>query len=152
MAESADVYPNWRDLLVSLRQITRATELHSKRVEKRCGLTLPQVMLLRAIRELGDVTVKRLAVDISLSQATVTTILDRLEERGLVERLRSSRDRRIVNARLTRLGEEMLATAPPLFDAGFIARFEQLSAAQQAQLVAALHQLATMMTAPGEAG
>ena len=35
----------WQDILVALRQIIRATDLHSKRVMKACGLTIPQVIL-----------------------------------------------------------------------------------------------------------
>lgn len=74
---------DWQEILIHLRQIMRATDLHSRQVKKNCGLTLPQIMLLRSIRAQGDVTVKKLARDIALSQPTVTTILDRLEERGL---------------------------------------------------------------------
>ena len=53
---------------------------------------------------LGDVTVKRISDEVSLSQATVTTILNRLEDRGLLERVRNADDKRIVNARLTAAG------------------------------------------------
>ena len=122
MAES----PYWNDVLVSLRQIMRATDLQSKRMIKVCGLTTPQVMVLRAIKKLGDVTVKRVSREVSLSQATVTTILNRLEERQLIERVRSSSDKRIVNARLTVEGREVLSTTPPLLHEKFIERFESL--------------------------
>ena len=67
------------DVLVSLRRIIRATDLHSKRMIRECGLTTPQVMILKAIEELGDVTVRRISNHVLLSQATVTTILNRLE-------------------------------------------------------------------------
>ncbi|HBN51600.1 MAG TPA: MarR family transcriptional regulator, partial [Thalassospira sp.] len=45
------------DVLVALRQIIRATDLHSKHVMKVCGLTVPQLVVLLAIEELGAVTV-----------------------------------------------------------------------------------------------
>ena len=91
-------FPYWNAVLMALRQIIRATDLQSKRMTKVCGLTIPQIMVLRGIEKLGDVTVKRVSQDISLSQATVTTILNRLEERQLIERVRSATDKRIVNA------------------------------------------------------
>ena len=91
-----------------MRRIIRATDLQSKRVAKVCGLTIPQIMVLRSIEALGDVTVKRVSDDVSLSQATVTTILNRLEDRLLTEWVRSTTDRRIVNARLTAKGREVL--------------------------------------------
>ena len=137
----------WNDALVSLRQIIRATDLHSKRMIKVCGLTIPQVMVLRAIETLGDVTVRRVAQDVSLSQATVTTILNRLEDRGVVERVRSSVDKRIVNARLTETGREILAQVPPLLHEKFINRFEALEEWEQTQLLSTLQRVATMMDA-----
>ena len=118
--------PYWNDVLVSLRQIIRATDLQSKRMTKVCGMTIPQIMVLRAIETLGDVTVKRVSQDVSLSQATVTTILNRLEERKFIERVRSKVDKRIVNARLTEQGRSVLSTTPPLLHEKFIERFDSL--------------------------
>ncbi len=140
-------HPYWNDLLVSLRQIIRATDLHSKGMIKTCGLTIPQVMVLRAIKKLGDVTVKRVSQDVSLSQATVTTILNRLEERGLIERVRSLTDKRIVNARLTDKGCTILETAPPLLHEKFIQRFDAMEDWEKTQLLSALQRIASMMDA-----
>ncbi len=135
------------DVLVSLRRIIRATDLHSKRMIKECGLTTPQVMVLRAIESLGDVTVKRISSDVSLSQATVTTILNRLESRGLVDRVRSIEDKRIVNAKLTAAGRDVLLSAPKLLHDKFIHRFESLSDWEKTQLLSSLQRVANMMDA-----
>jgi DNA-binding MarR family transcriptional regulator len=139
--------PYWQEVLVSLRRIIRATDLQSKRILKVCGLTIPQVMVLRAIESLGDVTVKRISDDVSLSQATVTTILNRLQDRGLIERVRSQVDKRVVNARLTPLGRDTLGTAPPLLHEQFIDRFESLAEWEKTQMLSALQRVATMMDA-----
>ncbi|MGI2026072.1 MULTISPECIES: MarR family winged helix-turn-helix transcriptional regulator [unclassified Endozoicomonas] len=137
----------WTDVLISLRRIIRATDLHSKRMIKACGLTTPQIMVLKAISDLGDVTVKRISQDVSLSQATVTTILNRLEERQYLERVRSVSDKRIVNARLTELGRSVLATAPALLHEQFIERFEALEAWEKTQVLSSLQRVAAMMDA-----
>jgi len=137
----------WHDVLISLRRIIRATDLQSKRMVKSCGLTIPQVMVLRAIYSLGDVTVKRISDDVSLSQATVTTILNRLEDKKLVERVRSKLDKRVVNARLTRSGQEVLASTPPLLHEKFIERFEALEEWEKTQVLSSLQRVATMMDA-----
>ncbi|WP_370583980.1 MarR family winged helix-turn-helix transcriptional regulator [Motiliproteus sp. SC1-56] len=137
----------WHDVLISLRRIIRATDLQSKRMVKSCGLTIPQVMVLRAIDLLGDVTVKRISDDVSLSQATVTTILNRLEDRKLVERVRCQSDKRIVNARLTDCGREMLMSVPPLLHEKFIERFDALEDWEKTQIISALQRVATMMDA-----
>jgi len=139
--------PVWQGVLVSLRRIIRATDMQSKRMEKLCGLTIPQIMILRAIQELGDVTVKRLSAEVSLSQATVTTILNRLETRGLVERVRGEEDKRVVNARLTHSGGGTLATAPLLLHEKFIERFESLESWEQTQLLSSMQRIAAMMDA-----
>src|SRR3546814_974180 len=96
-------------LLGSVRRIIRAVDLHSKRLERETGLTTPQVLVLRAIRDLGEVTTARIAGQVNLSQATVTTIIDRLVSRGLIERYRNVTDRRVVHSRLTETGDAALA-------------------------------------------
>ncbi|WP_211827714.1 MarR family winged helix-turn-helix transcriptional regulator [Kistimonas asteriae] len=139
--------PYWQDVLISLRRIIRATDLQSKRIVKACGLTIPQVMVLRAIESLGDVTVRRISDDVSLSQATVTTILNRLEDRQLIERIRSASDRRVVNARLTTDGREVLTRVPPLLHEEFITQFENLNDWEKTQILSSLQRIATMMDA-----
>ena len=93
---------------------------------KTCGLTIPQVMVLRAIDELQNVTVRRISNHVSLSQATVTTILNRLEQRGLAERRRSTTDKRVVNTVLTAAGQNVLKAAPTMLHEEFISQFEAL--------------------------
>ena len=137
----------WNDVLVSLRRIIRATDLHSKRMIRECGLTTPQVMVLKAIEELGDVTVRRISNHVSLSQATVTTILNRLEQRNYIERVRSVSDRRIVNARLTVSGSTVLAQAPRLLHDKFVENFDALESWEKTQLLASLQRVASMMDA-----
>lgn len=137
----------WEDVLVALRRIIRATDLHSKQILKQYGLTIPQVMVLRAIESLGDVTVKRLSEEVSLSQATVTTILNRLEDRDFIKRSRAFENKRVVNARLTEAGKAKLSETPPLLHDTFIQRFEQLESWDQLQMLATLQRAASMMDA-----
>jgi DNA-binding MarR family transcriptional regulator len=145
--KSMEKSPLWQEVLVELRRIIRATDMQSKRIVKACGLTIPQVMVLRAIADLGDVTVRRVAGHVSLSQATVTTILNRLESRELVIRVRSNKDKRVVNARLTQSGWETLNSAPALLHEKFIERFEGLGKHQQGEILMALQRVAEMMDA-----
>src|SRR3546814_3935999 len=64
-----------RAVLTALRRIIRATDLHSKQLSREVGLTTPQVVVLQAVRDLGEVTTGQLSRRVSLSQGTVTTIL-----------------------------------------------------------------------------
>ncbi len=134
-------------VLRMLRRINRVGDLHSKELERLSGITTPQLIALRAIQELGEVTAGRIAEHVSLSQGTVSMILDRLETQGLIARYRSPRDRRIVHARLTEAGEQAVASAPPLMREQFLRRFLALDHSEQAQMVEKLSALADMMDA-----
>jgi DNA-binding MarR family transcriptional regulator len=111
---------SYDEILLALRRVIRATDLHSKRLSKSSGLTAPQLLIMRTIRDLGQVTISTIANKVSLSQATVTTILDRLKLRNLVYRVRSTEDKRKVHAHLTEAGDEILARAPNPLQEDFI--------------------------------
>ena len=132
------------EVLVSLRRVIRATDLHSKYLAKTTGLTAPQILLLQSIRDKGQVTIGELANEISLSQATVTTILDRLEKRGLVYRERSAQDKRKVHAYLTDRG---LKVAPTPLQEHFVRQFSDLQNWEQTMIISSLQRVAHMMDA-----
>jgi DNA-binding MarR family transcriptional regulator len=136
-----------KDVLVALRRVIRATDLHSRHLARTTGLTAPQILLLQAIRDCGQVTIGELARVVSLSQATVTTILDRLEARGLVYRQRSVQDKRKVHAHLTPAGAGVLQDAPVPLQDQFAARFAALQDWEQSMVIAALQRVAYMMDA-----
>jgi DNA-binding MarR family transcriptional regulator len=136
-----------QDVLIAIRRIIRATDIHSRRLTKTVGLTAPQLLVLQAIRDLGAVAISRLSSEVSLSQATVTTIIDRLERRGFVARQRSDQDKRVVHALLTLAGSEALDNAPTPLQEAFSIRFEQLHAWEQSQILSALQRVASMMDA-----
>ncbi len=135
------------EVLIALRQIIHGTDLHSKRVARESGLTIPQIVVLQSIRDLGEVTTKQISRRVSLSQGTVTSILDRLEERAFIERYRSKSDRRVVHTRLTKQGKAALRKAPPLLHERFLAQFEELPERQQRDIVKVLQKVAEMMGA-----
>jgi len=138
---------NIDEVLVSLRRVIRATDLHSKYLAKTSGLTAPQILLLQTIRDKGQTTIGDLANQISLSQATVTTILDRLEKRALVYRERSEQDKRKVHAYLTDVGIETLKAAPMPLQEHFTRQFNDLQNWEQTMIIASLQRVAQMMDA-----
>lgn len=138
---------NIDEVLVALRRIIRATDLHSKYLAKTTGLTAPQILLLQTIRNKGQVTIGELAREISLSQATVTTILDRLEKRNFVYRQRSTEDKRKVHAYLTQTGMETLRSAPTPLQDQFARQFSDLKGWEQTMIISSLQRVAQMMDA-----
>ncbi len=135
------------DVLVALRRVIRATDLYSRHLAKTTGLTAPQILLLQTIRDKGEVTISELASDMSLSQPTVTTILDRLEKRKLVYRERLEKDKRKVHAYLTELGHEMLKDAPTPLQEQFAQQFSELQEWEKTMIIASLQRVAQMMGA-----
>lgn len=136
-----------RLILVAIRRIIRATDLHSKRLMRETGLTTPQLLVLTAVATLGEVTVGRISDHVQLSQATVTSIVDRLVRAELMIRERSTRDRRVIHLRLTPTGRRTLAKAPQPLQREFLERLGALSEDEQMRLLTALQQVADMMDA-----
>jgi DNA-binding MarR family transcriptional regulator len=134
------------DVLIALRRIMRATDLYSRHLAKTTGLTAPQLILLQAIRK-EEVTIGELAKTVSLSQATVTTILDRLEKRGLICRKRASEDKRKVHAYLTEAATDMLQDTPLPLQDHFTRQFKDLQEWEKTMIIAALQRVAQMMDA-----
>ncbi len=134
-------------VLVALRRVIRATDLHSKHLAKTTGLTAPQILLMQTIRDKGEVTIGEIANEMSLSQATVTTILDRLEKRGLVYRERSKEDKRKVHAHLTDDAIETMKSAPIPLQDQFARQYCDLQEWEQTMIISSLQRVAQMMDA-----
>jgi DNA-binding MarR family transcriptional regulator len=133
-------------VIVAIRRVIRAVDLHSRTLVESHGLTGPQALILKVLQD-GSLAAGELAARISLSQGTVTDILNRLESRGLVQRLRDTRDRRRVLVRTTPAGHALLQQSPPLLQERFVQRFRSLQDWEQSQLLAALQRIAAMMDA-----
>ncbi len=71
------------------------------------GLTYPQYLVLVALWRCDDVLIKDLATTLHLDHATLTPLLRRLEDRGLLGRARSTEDGRAVRVALTTVGDEL---------------------------------------------
>lgn len=133
-------------VIVALRRVIRAVDLHSRALVESHGLTGPQALILKAIQN-GSLSAGELANRVSLSQGTVTDILNRIEQRGLVKRLRDTDDRRRVFVEATDAGRALLHQSPPLLQERFVQRFNALHKWEQTQLLASLQRIAAMMDA-----
>ena len=138
---------DYDELLVSLRKIMRAADLHSQKLMRESGLTAPQLLVMQAIEKDGAPSTSTLARQISVSQATMTRIIDRLERAGLVQRQKSSTDKRVVNVGLTDAGCTKLESAPEPLQAEFLREFRKLEGWEQQMLKSSLARIARMMDA-----
>ncbi|MDF1590695.1 MAG: MarR family transcriptional regulator [Desulfobacterales bacterium] len=134
-------------VLIAIRRIIQSIDLHSKSLVKQFGLTGPQLIILKEISQSSEITASDLSRAISLSQATVTGIIDRLEKKGLISRRQSARDRRRTLIETTSSGDFLLETAPPLMQESFIQQFSEMQSWEQHMILSSLNRLVDMMGA-----
>lgn len=136
-----------KEMLVSLRKITQAISLHSRDLNRRYGLTGPQLVILNEIANHTSLSVTELARCISLSQATVTDILNRLDKKGLVERTRDDADRRRVMIKITSQCRAILSQAPPALQETFVESYTNLPEWEQLMILSSLKRIVDLMAA-----
>jgi MarR family 2-MHQ and catechol resistance regulon transcriptional repressor len=104
-------------------------------------LTVPQFGALEALYHLGPLSLGELADKLLVTGGNVTFVIDKLEAQGLVARYRSESDRRVVLARLTEQGRDLVARVFPEH-AAYIERLcRHLGPEEQAELRCLLKQL-----------
>ncbi len=81
-------------IVSGLRHIARELSVHSKFIQDNYNITVPQLVCLREICDNESISLGELTRSLHLNNSTVTGIIDRLEKRNLVRRVRQSRDRR----------------------------------------------------------
>ncbi|KGJ94779.1 MarR family winged helix-turn-helix transcriptional regulator [Thalassotalea sp. ND16A] len=135
----------YEQLILSLRQVNRAIDLHSKQLSKQFGLTGPQLLVMKKIVELNGAMAKKVAQAVNLSPATVTTIIDRLEVNQLVQRKRSDYDKRRVELFVTDKGATLLQQAPQSLPTSFISQYQGLESWEQNQLLCSVQRIVAMM-------
>ena len=126
--------------LIAIRRILRATELYARDLAQSARLTPSQLRVLQIVAGKPDEssTPKELAVQMGLSQATITTLVDKLVARGMVTRVRSETDRRQTNVVITEAGHATIDNAPDALQQKYVRAFMALEDWEQAQLVASL--------------
>ncbi|WP_433084833.1 MarR family winged helix-turn-helix transcriptional regulator [Dactylosporangium sp. CA-052675] len=106
-----DVLPLDRQVCFALYTATRAVTARYRPLLDELGLTYPQYLVLLALWEQDERTVKDLGAALRLDSSTLSPLLKRLEAAGLVARERRADDERSVTVRLTAGGSALRARA-----------------------------------------
>mgnify|MGYP001548474991 CR=1 FL=1 len=136
-----------RELLVSLRKIIQAIDIHSRKLNKDYGLTGPQMIVLQEIASHGEISITPLSKATSLRQATVTDITKRLETKGYLAKKKREDDKRSVNLSLTEKGREAIKDLPPLLQEKFTERFSSIRNWEQMMILSAFERVVNLMAA-----
>ena len=94
------------------RIIFKSITKHYSEVEKSSGVGGASLWAMAEIADSSNLTVSGLAKAMSIHQSTTSNLLEKLESKRYVTRIRSTDDRRVVHLSLTAKGREALAKAP----------------------------------------
>jgi len=134
----ADEVERWRSMVNNWKRIQRDAEKNLLRLE----LTPAEFRILRVLRETGSSPMNRFSAETMLSQPSITGIVDKLEGRGLVERVRSREDRREVLIAITEKGNHTYAKGLELHRQFVEEAFSALESGEVEALLSVLEKLA----------
>lgn len=134
-----------RDIIYSIRRLLQARELYTKELNKNYHVSAAQLNCILALHENGPLSPSQIAKHIMVNSSTVTGIIDRLEQKGLVERWRISSDRRVITIQLTQTGKKLSENAPPPIQQKIIDGLRKLPYPEREQITHALSKLTYML-------
>ncbi|NLA74185.1 MAG: MarR family transcriptional regulator [Deltaproteobacteria bacterium] len=102
-----------KEIIYSIRRLMQAGELYSKELDKVHKISSAQLNCLLTLQENGPLSPSQIAKLMMVNSSTITGIIDRLEHKGLVKRMRISTDRRVITIELTKNGKDLADNAPP---------------------------------------
>jgi DNA-binding MarR family transcriptional regulator len=145
-----DEVPLLTSVLDDLRRIVRVLRESSRASEGALGVTGAQLFVLKSLSGSEPLCLNDVAARTRTHQSTVSVVVKRLVERGLVKRSASALDLRRVEFSLTRSGRSLLARAPRLAQDRLIEGVLALRPARRRALAATLHELVAAMQLGGE--
>jgi DNA-binding MarR family transcriptional regulator len=134
-----------KQIIFQIRRLIQAKELYTKELNKKYQVSASQLNCLLALYENGPLPPSQIARHIMVKSSTVTGIIDRLEQKGLVNRSRKSRDRRVITVELTGSGRTLAENAPPPIQQKVLEGLERLPQSEMEKIVLGLNMLTRML-------
>ncbi|HEY8516118.1 MAG TPA: MarR family transcriptional regulator [Candidatus Binatia bacterium] len=101
-----------RTILEALRRIVRELRLTARVAERKHGVSAAQLFVLHVLAHEGEMSVNELAERTFTDQSSVSVVVTRLAEAGLVVRRRAQDDRRRAEIALTPRGRALVRRVP----------------------------------------
>ena len=98
-----------------------------------------------ALEQKGDMFVQEISKEIHLNPSTVVGVLDRLEKKNYISRMRSNGDRRKVSVSITSEGKKLISDAPPLLQDVLGSALHQLPELEQVAIALSLERIVEML-------
>jgi DNA-binding MarR family transcriptional regulator len=135
------------EIVQGLRRIVKALHTYSQDVRNAYGLTGAQLWALKTLRHSGRTSTGRLAAALAVHQSSVSILVDRLDKRGLVRRIRGRLDHRFVDIELTKRGAALAADAPEAAQGRLLHALEAMPAREVRSIRHAVDRLVQAMEA-----
>ena len=132
-------------IIMRIRQIIQEMSKYSKYLLENYKITIPQLICLHEVYQHGPISIGALTKIIFLNNSTVTGIIDRLEKREFVKRVRISKDRRQVHIEISGQGIKFLKKAPKPLQDRFMDRLKALDEEKITLILWSLEMLVDML-------
>ncbi len=132
-------------ILMALRHIMHYVDSYSRQLATEYQVTGPQLVCLYAIVKNGPLTLSELGKQVNLSMSTANGIVDRLEQKKLVQRERKHRDRRKVLITATDEGKDLSSKAPLPLQGRLIKTISEMPELEQISIALSLERILNMM-------
>ncbi len=129
-----------RIILDGIRRLVQSIRVASRDSEKKVGLSAAQLFVLHKLGEESELSVNELAEHTLTHQSSVSVVVQKLADQGLVTRTKSKTDARQLNISLTRKGKALLKKAPHAVQDTIITALESMKADSRSQLSKTLQQ------------
>jgi DNA-binding MarR family transcriptional regulator len=130
-------------VLDAIRQIVQGLRVSSRHAETEFGLSAAQLFVLQKLAESDATSINELAARTLTHQSSVSVVVQKLVDRGLVMRSAAESDARRMNLSLTPAGRRLIGRSPLATQNSLIAAIERCSAKQRRQLAGLLETLAS---------
>ena len=141
--------PLIQDIVYAIHRLVKAVSLDSQQMSREFGLTGPQSWVLRNLVRKGPLSSAQLSRRSYATPANITGIIDRLEKKGLVERIRKRGDRRVALITLTEAGLELGENLPDPIEKRIISKLADLEPQHVRILAMAITQILNLIETKG---
>jgi len=134
-----------KQIIFSIRRLIQASELYTKELNRKYQISAAQLNCILTLYEYGPLPPSKIADHMMVKSSTVTGVVDRLEIKGIAERMRNSPDRRVITIQLTEAGKKLAQNAPPPIQQKIIDGLKKTDTAKKKQIVSSLNLLTDML-------
>jgi len=138
-----------KEIVDAIRRLYRAVYLDASKMSRQFGLTGSQSGVLRNLVAHGPLSSAELSRKLYVTPSNITGVIDRLEKKELVERIRKEGDRRVALITLTEKGNELSKSLPDPIEKKLISELIDLELEHVQLLSMAMNQIINLIATKG---